>query len=253
MISTLASFVALGVSLVAPEKFLASSDRWTYTGTITVYNSFADAQAGKNPRTAAIPVPKRDGSVYFARNMGGEYSEFNAILTNWYAGPDPNNKGVGNPNNKNEGFVQMYDADASNWQNQKGYFNAAKNTFTAEGKGMRASYPSPENPGDYARLWNAGSAPASGEGTKGTFLKYEYKFVASGLTASDPDGDGYFTSSGNAGAYTGYFKAIFQNTSTRHTYANGFYVVNLTFGMGSWAVGQGYATADEFVGPVKAN
>lgn len=247
MISSL-MIIAAVTSVAAPEKFLASTDRWGYTGTIRVYNSFADAVAGKNPRTAAIPVPGRDGSLYVARNMGGEYSEYNAILTNWYAttDPDPAKKGWGNPNNKNEGFLQMYDADASNWQNQKAYWNPAKTTFTVEAKGMRASYPSVENPGDYARLWNAGSPAASGEGTKGTFLRYEYKMVATGLVGNDADNDGLIENTGNATGYSGYYKAIFQNESVRHPESNGFYVVSLTFGPSTWAVAQGLGQADEF-------
>jgi hypothetical protein len=254
MLATIA-LLAIAGSGHAPEKFLASTDRWSYSGTVSVYNSFSDAVSGRNPRTPAIAFPTRDGSLYVARNMGGEYSEFNAILTNWYAttNPDPEKKGWGNPNNKNEGFIQMYDADASNWQNQKAYWNQAKTIFTVEAKGQRASYPSAANPGDYARLWNAGSPPASGEGTKGTFLRYEYKMVADGLTATDPDKDGYWESTGNAASYSGSFKAIFQNESTRHPESNGFYVVSLTFGNSSWAVANTIAGADKFVGPVKKN
>jgi hypothetical protein len=240
--------IAAAMTAPAPEKFIASSDRWSYTGTIQVYNSFADAVAGKNPRTAAIPVPGRDGSLYLARNMGGEYGDYNAILTNWYAttNPDPSKKGFGNPNNKNEGFVQMYDADASNWKNQKAYWSRDKGTFTVEAKGMRASYPSVEDPGDYARLWNAGAPPASGEGTKGTFLRYEYKMVATGL-AGAANSEGLIENTRNASSYSGYYRAIFQNESSRHPESNGFYVVSLTFGNGSWAVSNNVAQNDKFV------
>lgn len=231
----------------APEKFLASSDRWSYTGTIRVYNSFPDAVAEKNPRTPAISIPTRDGSIYVARNMGGEYGDFNSVLTNWYAtlDPDPAKKGHGNPNNKNEGFVQMYDADASNWMNQKAYWSKDRKTFTVEAKGQRASYPSVENPGDYARLWNAGSPPASGEGTKGTFLRYEYKMVATGL-AGALNSSGLIENTQNASGYSGFFKAIFKNESVRHPESNGFYVVSLVIGNGSWAVSNGIAADDKF-------
>lgn len=247
MLSSLIIMAAV-TSVTAPEKFLASSERWGYTGTIRVYNTYADAVAGKNARTAAISVPHRDGALYVARNMGGEYSEYNAFLTNWYSTTetDPNKKGWGNPNNKNEGFVQMYDADASNWQNQKAYWDAAKNTFTLEAKGMRASYPSVENPGDYARLWNAGSPPASGEGTKGTFLRYEYKLVATGLAGDDSDHDGLIENTQNATGYTGYFRAIFQNESVRHPESNGFYEVSLTIGAPFWAALNNLTQPDEF-------
>lgn len=247
MLTTLALTV-LAPLAGAPEKFLASTDRWGYTGSITVYNSFSDAVAGKNPRTGPIPVPQRDGSLYVARAMGGQYGEYNAILTNWYAttDPDPNHKGWGNPNNKNEGFFQMYDADASNWQNQKASWSRNKDTFTLEAKGQRASYPSVANPGDYARLWNAGAPAASGEGTKGTFLRYEYKLVATGLAGNDDDHDGLVENSKNASGYSGYYTAIFQNESQRHPESNGFYVVSLTFNNTSWAKSNAVSSNDEF-------
>jgi hypothetical protein len=38
----------LTLSAPAPEKFLASSERFGYTGTVSVYRSFADATARKN-------------------------------------------------------------------------------------------------------------------------------------------------------------------------------------------------------------
>lgn len=248
MITALALIALTIPATPAPEKFLASSERWGYSGSIRVYETYADAVAGKNPRTPPIAMPQRDGALYIARNMGGEYGDYNAILTNWYCTTetDPNKKGWGNPNNKNEGFVQMYDADASNWKNQKAYWSSDKSSFTVEAKGMRASYPSVENPGDYARLWNAGAPAASGEGTKGTFLRYEYKLVATGLAGADPDRDGVFTNTRNASAYSGYFTAIFQNESQRHPESNGFYVVSLTFNNTSWAVATTPTQADEF-------
>jgi hypothetical protein len=76
----------------------------------------------------------------------------------------------------------MYDNNADNWQNQAASWNKAKNVFTFESKGKNASYPSQSNPGEYARLWNAGAPNGSGEATKGTYLDYQIKFVASGIT-----------------------------------------------------------------------
>ncbi len=233
----------------APEKFFLSCERFGYIGTVSVYNSFAEAQSGRNPRHTNIVMPQRDGSIYMARAMGGEYGEFNAILTNWYSTnhADPeNNPGHGNPNNKNEGFVQMYDNNADNWQNQKATWNKAKNTFTLESKGKNASYPSVEQPGEYARLWNAGAPQGSGEATKGTFLTYELKFVATGITGTDADNDGFVEYEGNGGTFTGFFKAIFRNESKNYVASNGWYVVNLTFNNSNWAVSQGLAKPSHF-------
>lgn len=118
------TFAAIGMAALAttvgspaPEKFIADSDRWGYIGQVSVYNTFADAQAGKNARYVGIVMPQRDGSLFMSKAMGGEFSEFNAILTNWSDNGDPENPGRGNPNNKNHGFLQMYDGDADKWQN----------------------------------------------------------------------------------------------------------------------------------------
>jgi hypothetical protein len=232
----------------APEKFICSSERFGYAGTVSVYNTLAEARSGRNPRFTSIAFPQRDGSIYMARNMGGEWSEFNAILTNWYStqNPDPEKKGHGNPNNQNTGFFQMYDNNADNWQNQKAYWSKDKKTFTIESKGKNASYPSVENPGEYARLWNAGQTTGGGEGTKGTYLEYEVVFKASGLTGTDDDNDGFIENTGNATSYSGHFKAIFRNESTRSPESNGFYVVSLTFNNTSWAKGLNLTEVDHF-------
>lgn len=227
----------------APEKFLASSERFGYVGTISVYNTFSDAMSRRMPRHSNIPIPQRDGALYCARAMGGEYGEFNAVLTNWYA--SPNRDGTNNPNNRNEGFFQMYDSSGENWQNQSAYWSQDRKTFTVEARGRNASYPSQENPGQYARLWNAGASPGSGESTKGTYLRYEYRFVATGLNGQD-DGSGFILSEVNAASYSGRFWAVFQNESERHPESNGFYVVEVTFNNTSWAKTNGFAQTDKF-------
>ena len=239
---------ALLATAPAPEKLFCSSERFGYIGTISVYSSFADAKAGKNARFTNIAVPPRDGSIYMARNMGGEWSEFNAFLTNWYAttNADPEKKGHGNPNNQNTGFVQMYDNNADNWQNQKAYWSKDKKSFTFESRGKNASYPSVENPGEYARLWNAGYTTGGGEGTRGTFLEYEIVFKATGLVGADEDNDGFIENTANATGYSGTFKAIFRNESTRSPESNGFYVVTLTFNNTSWADDLGLTEVDHF-------
>ena len=233
----------------APEKFIVSSERFGYIGTVSVFNTLADAQSGRNPRYAGFVMPQRDGSIYMSRAMGGDYSEFNAILTNWYSTNDPdpeNNPGKGNPNNKNIGFVQMYDNNADNWQNQKAYWSKDKQTFTIESKGRNASYPSVENPGEYARLWNAGATQGAGESTKGTFVTYEVVFNATGLAGHDPDNDGFFENSKNATGFSGTFKAVFKNESANYPDSNGYYVVSLTFNSSWWAVSNTTTKNDHF-------
>lgn len=248
MYSLIALAVLASPSAPAPEKFIVSCERFGYFGTISVFNSYSDAKSGKNARYSGIAMPPRDGSIYMARAMGGEYGEFNAILTNWYSttDTDPSHVGYGNPNNKNEGFFQMYDNNADNWQNQKASWSKDKKTFTLVSKGKNASYPSVEEPGEYARLWNAGAPQGSGESTKGTYLDYEVTFVATGITGTDADNDGFFEYEGNGGSFSGTFKAIFRNESTKYPASNGWYVVDLKFNNVNWAAGLGLAKPSHF-------
>lgn len=245
MIATIAALALVS----APEKLFVSCERFGYIGTVSVYNSFAEAQSGRNPRYSNLAVPQRGGSIYMAKAMGGEYGEFNAFLTNWYSTTDPNpeqNVGKGNPHNTNVGFLQIYDNNADNWQNQTASWNKTKNVFTFESKGKNASYPSQSNPGEYARLWNAGAPNGSGEATKGTYLQYEIKFVASGIVGTDGDNDGFIEYQGNNGTYSGYYRAIFRNESERFPASNGWYVVNVTFNNDCWAVTNGVAKPNHF-------
>jgi hypothetical protein len=229
-----------------PNEFFASTERFGYSGTITVYNTLQDARSGRNPRHRDLLVPQRDGSIYVVSKRPSFYRDFNAFLTNWYADGANNTTGNGNPNNKNEGFVQMYDDNASNWSNHKGTWSADKQTFTVFAKGRNASYTSVSNPDDYARLWNAGAPAGSGESTKGTFIEYEYRVVAKGLNGKDTDGDGFFENGNDATSYSGYFKGLFQNESATSRASNGFYVVELAVNSTSWAVQRGFARPDRF-------
>jgi len=227
------------------ESFYASSDRFGYTGTYAVYQSEADAKAGKNALRSGN-WEQRDGSVYMVRNKPDFWeTEYNAFLTNWYASPNAN--GAGNPNNKSQGFVQMYDANASNWLNQKGSWSKDLKTFTAFASGKDATYPSAANPGQYARLGNAGAPAGSGESTKGTYLSYEYSITAKFANPAAKDATGFYKSTGNAVQYSGYFKGIFRNESTSSPASNGYYVVDLTINNQSWSVSNGYdIRPDEF-------
>ncbi|HWP30337.1 MAG TPA: hypothetical protein VNK96_01230 [Fimbriimonadales bacterium] len=227
-------------SLSEPISFFAFSERFGYTGTVSVYNTFEDAKSGKNPRFKDLPFPQRDGSIFLVLNARSFWTDANIFLTNWYS-----NNG-NNSNNQNAGFVQMYDINASNWKNHSGYWHSDMQTFTAFAKGANATYPSKEHPEDFARLWNAGAPPGSGESTKGTYLTYEYSLTATGLNAVDPDKDGFFENKTNATSYSGYFKGIFRNESKTSPASNGYYVVDLKFNSISWAAANNYAKDDRF-------
>jgi hypothetical protein len=220
------ALLAIGVAAHAQESFYASSERFGYTGTVTVYGSFADAQSGRNPLRSNIAFVQRDAAIYLVRNAPQFYAtDFNSFLTNWYSDTSGGQSGAGNPNNQNLGFVQFYDAQGDNWQNQKAWWSKDMHTFTVTAKGRDAAY----DP-YYSRLWNAGSPAGSGESTKGTWVTYDYQFVASGINGAVKGLNGMVTFSGHAGAIGGYFRGIFRNESHSSPVSNGYYVVDLQLG-----------------------
>jgi hypothetical protein len=209
------------------DHFYASSERFGYTGTVSVYDTWADANSGRNARCSKIVWPQRDGAIYVVKNAPEYDADYNVIMTNWFA-----NNGA-SPSDTNEGFFQLYDENADAWQNQKASWSRDLNTFTVSAKGRNATYGSPD-PMDYARLWNACAPAGSGEATGGTFLKYEYQLVATGLNGVE-DSSGFITNTTDASDYSGYFRGIFQNQSTSSPASNGYYVFDIQFNNISWA------------------
>ncbi|MEA2553887.1 MAG: hypothetical protein QOJ65_2063 [Fimbriimonadaceae bacterium] len=238
-LSFVAAVASAAVCAHAQASFYAASDRIGYTGTIKVYNTLAQALTNQNPRFVG-PVPQRDLSVFVVHNAPTYYLDSNFFLTNWFS-----NGGL-NPNNVNEGFVQIADSDASTWLLKTGYWHNNLNSYTLDVVGRNATYNSNADPQDLARLWNAGVPPTSGEGTKGTFLFYQFSLTANGLNGADPDNDGFYTNTTDATSYSGAFNALFKNTSTTSPASNGYYVVSLKFNNVSWAVANTITLPDEF-------
>lgn len=209
------------------DQFYASSERFGYTGTVSVYDTWADANSETNARCSEEFWPQRDGAIFVVKNVPEYAADNNIILTNWFA-----NMG-GSPSNKNEGFFQLYGLNADAWQNQKASWSRDLDTFTVTAKGRNATYGSPD-PEDYARLWNACAAPGTGEATSGTFLRYKYVLVASGLEGEE-DEFGFITNTKDASNYRGYFRGIFLNESASSPASNGYYVFDIQFNNTSWA------------------
>lgn len=208
------------------DSFYAQTDRFGYTGSISVYDTLDDARAGTNARFSSIVVPQRDFALDIADGFGPGNDRALA-LTAWYytTGGEP---GTGNPSNNNVGFVQLYDEDASTVTSSSGrWLDSAFTSFELSLTGANADY---EN--DYARLWNAGSSDTSGDATRGTFIEYAINLVATGLDGADYNGFGIST--GHPTGVSGDFRGIFQNTSSAAV-NNGFYVFDLDFNLGSWA------------------
>ena len=216
-------------SQVAPaaDHFYASSERFGYAGTVSVYNTWADANSGRNARCSGVAWPQRDGAIFAVKNAPEYFANSNEILTNWFA-----NNGA-SPSDTNEGFFQLYDDNADAWQNQKASWSRDWNTFTVSAKGRNATYGSVD-PKDYSRLWNACAPAGTGEATSGTFLRYEYEFVATGLNGVQGP-PGFITNTTNASNYRGHFSGIFQNQSASSPASNGYYVFDIHFNNISWA------------------
>lgn len=209
------------------DHFYASSERFGYTGAVSVYDTWEDANSGRNARCSETAWPQRDGAIFVVKNAPEYWDDYNAILTNWFA-----NNGA-SPSDTNEGFFQLYDLNADAWQNQKASWSRDRNTFTISAKGRNATYGSPD-PMDYARLWNACAPAGSGESTRGTFLRYDYELVATDLNGEE-DASGFITNTTNASDYSGHFRGIFRNESTTSTASNGYYVFDIEFNNISWA------------------
>jgi hypothetical protein len=234
MVVLFISLVALAVLITGQataasnaDRFYASSERFGYTGTVSVYNTWADANSGRNARCSGIAWPQRDGAIFVVKNAPEYYIDSNLILTNGFA----NN--WASPSDTNEGFFQLYDENADAWQNQKASWSRDRNMFTVSAKGRNATYGSPD-PKDYARLWNACASAGSGEVTVGTFLRYEYELVATGLNGVE-DPSGFIKNTTNASNYSGHFSGIFHNESLTSSASNGYYVFDIQFNNISWA------------------
>lgn len=220
------------------DHFYASSERFGYVGAVSVYDSWADAKSGRNARCSRVAWPQRDGAIFVVRNAPEYYADNNVLLTNWFA--------TKSPSNRNEGFVQLYDENADTWQNQSAFWSKDLGAFTVRVKGRNATYGA-LGPEDYARLWNACAPAGSGETTKGTFLTYDYEFVASGLHGVEVSG-GFSKNTTNASDYSGHFRGIFRNESVRSPASNGYYVFDISFNNVSWAAARGLTLDDEFGG-----
>jgi len=123
---------------VAQGGYVAS-DRFGYSGSVTRYNTLADLQANANGTT--FGNPQRDLSLFMINGNAGFANQFGAIpatesifLTAWWFSPA--NDGVGNPNNQNTGFLQLYDNDGATLSSMTTQWNDAGRTsfsFSASG------------------------------------------------------------------------------------------------------------------------
>jgi hypothetical protein len=239
-------FCLMLCTTASASSFYVSTDRVSYTGTLTEYNSLEDAQNEENVvATYSIPnrnttspynTPYRDVSFYFVNDMSSYDSNYNIFMTSWFYTTNSETapySGSGNPNNTNVGFIQIYDEDGNTDTSTNGFFEnfdgTYYTTFTLQVAGTNATYPSAEDPQDWARLWDGGTG-APGHGC--VFHSYNLDVSFNGLEGQWQEG--VLKATNHPTSVEGSFDAIFENS------LNGsFYRASFTFGMDNWAFGQG--------------
>jgi len=232
---------------VQASSFYASTDMFSYTGSVTRYATLDDARAGLNsiggPYTlpsratdAPYNTPYRDAGIYFVNNAPSYATNANIFLTAWWYTTDAANgaySGWGNPNNTNTGFVQLYDSAGATSTASNAYFSGWDGTnytqFNMAVQGQNATY---EN--SYARLWHAPNEGGAGSLTSGVFLDYGLTLTAGGLQGTYDPVTGLVKSTDHPDSVSGLFWAIFQNTNTTDPTLNGYYVANFALG---WTTG----------------
>lgn len=241
----------LGLMMSAAQAgFVVSTDRVSYSGTVATYDSLTDAQTRTNGTSSIIPVrntdapydtASRDLGMLFVDDVASYYSDTAIFMTAWYYTMNTDHgeySGWGNPNNTNNGFIQIYDEGNDTIVSQSGYWNSTLDTFTLVVTGGYASYDDA-----YSRLWHTENGGAA-ETTKGDFVSWSLNITFSGLSAVYNAVEGGYEANGEPAAVSGSFAAVFENTSTTALQYNGYYSADLTFGMDSWA----YANSDALYG-----
>lgn len=224
--------VLQSVSAYATE-FTAISDRLSYSGTVAVYNSLADAQAGQNAvGIYNIPSFTSGGKTYTGRDLSLGFSindpqangaQHNLMSTAWTYTTDPTanpQSGTGNPNKQADGFFQLLDYTASSLNSTVGgWLNDNHNTFIIHNAGGNTTT------AEGGVMWD----PNGDWVTGGSFLNYEFDLLANFDQAATDRGDGWFSIWGDPskidGTFTGLFLAPYQK----------YIAFNFTLGMDSWA------------------
>jgi len=239
---------AFAAQAASANPFGVASDRFSYDGVITVYDTLLDAQNGTNARSGPHDIPSYTdpSGTYAGRDIGLFMSQgapasafsqdYNIALTAWYYTITGPGLGSGNPNNVNTGFFQLYDDDASTTTSATGGWDATKTSFSLAVEGQNATS------ADTARLWHAPNVGGPGVQTAGTFIEYSYGLTATFANAAQEEvgNPSWFSLTEEPLTVTGHLTGIFDNEcntygSCADTSVDGFYVYDLTFGLDCWA------------------
>ncbi len=234
----LVAMMAFGTPLIA-EAASINFENYNYTGTTTTYTTLSDAQNGTSSTGSYTIQTRSNGANSTLTNARDAYiyanTSTNTFLfgTAWYFNPQEfigNGYGFGNPNNSNNGFIQLYDNNASSLSSFSMGWDPTLTQFSVNASGANAGA------AESARFWPAPNPGGASGISAGTFVAFDYKLIATFATAA-PSGSKVGETPNNV---TGFFSAIFQNTGTDPSF-NQFYVISLLFNSGSAAELNNYA------------
>lgn len=220
-----------------------SFDNFTYSGTVTRYNTLADAQSQTNALGPATTIqtasngPRntrpnaRDGNLAVTSAAPSDYgTTLTYLSTAWYFTTTPaNGNGWGNPNNTNDGFIQYYLTSSptvtGGWQ--PGYTQFQLGVVGGDG-----------DTGDNGRFWPT-SVPGGGAAniSRGSFVDFNLHLSANFASAATLNGTtNWYETTAMPSSMSGTLTGIFHNNQTFDTSINGFYRFSYTVtGPGSWA------------------
>lgn len=210
------------LAVASHAQILTVTDRFGYTGSVTRYDTLADAQAGTNALgTFSLGAENRDFRVALINGFGPILADQYHLGTNWTA--------PGSPSNVATGFVQIplqYGAPTLN-----AFWDISRTQFTLDVQGsLNAAN---------CRLWD-GSALSANQ--NGDFLDYRLSLVATGLDTATWDATyNTYWSLGEPTAVTGSLRGLFQNTTADGL---GFYTFDFDLNLDSWAYEQFGANSD---------
>lgn len=240
---------ALVPALAAANPYFVATDKFSYTGTVTVTGT------ASNDGTYVIPsfvsggttYTGRDAALYMADSAptsltGAGWENANVFMTAWYyttmAGASYTYSGWGNPNNTNTGFVQLYDTDGASRTSSSGGWDSSLTQFTLTASGVNAVYDT-SSTNDYARLWPAPVIGGAGSLSNGTFLTYNLDLTADFATPATIEFGNWISTDQHPTNISGSFTGVFQNESTTDPALNGLYAFDFTFQNQNWAFDQG--------------
>lgn len=234
---TRAAAVVLLTTLAAASPLAAqgsyfSSDNLGYSGSVSCYSNYQLALSHVSDCGVGA-IAQRDLALYFvdgnAAFAGATQPAREAVfLTNWYS-----NNG-NNPNNTNNGFVQMYDNDAGSVTSMSMGWNDSMTMFTLAASGANtqpgcASLP----PQDCGRLWNTGT-----QANGGTFLSWNVQATFAGFAqATFNTATGVYESVSEPLTVAGSLTALFFDMTSGR-----YYELDASINDNSWAVDNGFGT-----------